>query len=460
MRNRSLKGRIAGAKRGIEKVEGRLDHGLQTLVSPVWMSVQEFLIGLSRKDPVDEANVETMTDGDEKIVVKGLSKVFNSHNPEKVLRMMSSGSTKEEILNATGATVGLYDINFTVRQGELFVLMGLSGSGKSTLERCLNRLVEPTHGEVIIDGKNVLRMNRTDLREFRKRRIGMVFQNFALLPHRSVLDNVAFGLEVQGVGRDERFASALKAIENVGLKGYEGMLPSQLSGGMKQRVGLARALATDADILLMDEAFSALDPLIRKDMQDELLELQQRMRKTIIFVTHDLEEALRLGDRIALMNDGRIVQIGTAEEILTNPADDFVSRFVDGVDRDKVLTCQNVMMRPEQTVTIGQGLRTALVIMRDSNLSNVPVIDREHRFMGLLYADDALKGVKEGMTKIMEAAQTDIRTVHPDTSLDELVSILIVTDYPIPVISDEGKLKGMIVPGNVLPFLNSHRGGN
>lgn len=460
MRNRSLKGRIAGAKRGIEKVEGRLDHGLQTLVSPVWMSVQEFLIGLSRKDPVDEANVETMTDGDEKIVVKGLSKVFNSHNPEKVLRMMSSGSTKEEILNATGATVGLYDINFTVRQGELFVLMGLSGSGKSTLERCLNRLVEPTHGEVIIDGKNVLRMNRTDLREFRKRRIGMVFQNFALLPHRSVLDNVAFGLEVQGVGRDERFASASKAIENVGLKGYEGMLPSQLSGGMKQRVGLARALATDADILLMDEAFSALDPLIRKDMQDELLELQQRMRKTIIFVTHDLEEALRLGDRIALMNDGRIVQIGTAEEILTNPADDFVSRFVDGVDRDKVLTCQNVMMRPEQTVTIGQGLRTALVIMRDSNLSNVPVIDREHRFMGLLYADDALKGVKEGMTKIMEAAQTDIRTVHPDTSLDELVSILIVTDYPIPVISDEGKLKGMIVPGNVLPFLNSHRGGN
>ncbi|KAF5055747.1 Glycine betaine transport ATP-binding protein OpuAA [anaerobic digester metagenome] len=460
MRNRSLKGRIAGAKRGIEKVEGRLDHGLQTLVSPVWMSVQEFLIGLSRKDPVDEANVETMTDGDEKIVVKGLSKVFNSHNPEKVLRMMSSGSTKEEILNATGATVGLYDINFTVRQGELFVLMGLSGSGKSTLERCLNRLVEPTHGEVIIDGKDVLRMNRTDLREFRKRRIGMVFQNFALLPHRSVLDNVAFGLEVQGVGRDERFASALKAIENVGLKGYEGMLPSQLSGGMKQRVGLARALATDADILLMDEAFSALDPLIRKDMQDELLELQQRMRKTIIFVTHDLEEALRLGDRIALMNDGRIVQIGTAEEILTNPADDFVSRFVDGVDRDKVLTCQNVMMRPEQTVTIGQGLRTALVIMRDSNLSNVPVIDREHRFMGLLYADDALKGVKEGMTKIMEAAQTDIRTVHPDTSLDELVSILIVTDYPIPVISDEGKLKGMIVPGNVLPFLNSHRGGN
>ncbi len=460
MRNRSLKGRIAGAKRGIEKVEGRLDHGLQTLVSPVWMSVQEFLIGLSRKDPVDDANVETMTDGDEKIVVKELSKVFNSHNPEKVLRMMSSGSTKEEILNATGATVGLYDINFTVRQGELFVLMGLSGSGKSTLERCLNRLVEPTHGEVVIDGKDVLRMNRTDLREFRKRRIGMVFQNFALLPHRSVLDNVAFGLEVQGVGRDERFASALKAIENVGLKGYEGMLPSQLSGGMKQRVGLARALATDADILLMDEAFSALDPLIRKDMQDELLELQQRMRKTIIFVTHDLEEALRLGDRIALMNDGRIVQIGTAEEILTNPADDFISRFVDGVDRDKVLTCQNVMMRPEQTVTIGQGLRTALVIMRDSNLSNVPVIDREHRFMGLLYADDALKGVKEGMTKIMEAAQTDIRTVHPDTSLDELVSILIVTDYPIPVISDEGKLNGMIVPGNVLPFLNSHRGGN
>lgn len=457
---RSLKGRIGVVKRGVGRVEDKLDQGLHVLTSPVRDSLQEFFISLNRKDPEDIPQAGTAEEGEEKIVVKDLSKVFNSHSPERVLRSMASGSTKDEILKATGATVGLYDINFSVKQGELFVLMGLSGSGKSTLERCLNRLVEPTAGEVIIDGKDVLKMDRNQLREFRKHRIGMVFQNFALLPHRSVLDNVAFGLEVQGVDHEKRVAAAMRAIENVGLKGYEGMFPSQLSGGMKQRVGLARALATDADILLMDEAFSALDPLIRKDMQDELLELQQRMRKTIIFVTHDLEEALRLGDRIALMNDGRIVQIGTAEEILTDPADDFVSRFVDGVDRDKVLTCQNIMMKPEQTVTIGQGLRTALVIMRDSNLPNVPVIDRDRRFMGLLYADDALKAVKDGKTKIMEAAQTDIRTVNPETSLDELVSVLIVTDYPIPVINEEGKLKGMIVPGNVLPYLHHHGGGN
>lgn len=225
-------------------------------------------------------------------------------------------------------------------------------------------------------------------------------------------------------------------------------------------MGLARALATDADILLMDEAFSALDPLIRKDMQNELLELQERMRKTIIFVTHDLEEALRLGDRIALMNDGRIIQIGTAEEILTNPADDFVIRFVEGVDRNKVLSCQNVMMKPEQTVTVGQGLRTALVIMKDVGLSTVPVLGKEKKFMGLLYADDALKGIKDGKTKIMEVARTDITTVEQGTSLDELISILIVTNHPIPVLGEGGRLKGMIVPGNVVPFLSSHRGEN
>ncbi|NLX48236.1 MAG: glycine betaine/L-proline ABC transporter ATP-binding protein [Euryarchaeota archaeon] len=374
--------------------------------------------------------------------------------------MLRAGEGKGDILERTGATVGLYDINFTVKQGELFVLMGLSGSGKSTLERCVNRLIEPTAGQILIDGTDVLKMSRDELREFRKQKIGMVFQSFALLPHRTVLENVSFGLEVQGEGREERFAASRRAIELVGLAGYENMLPSELSGGMKQRVGLARALATDADILLMDEAFSALDPLIRKDMQNELLELQERMRKTIIFVTHDLEEALRLGDRIALMNDGRIIQIGTAEEILTNPADDFVIRFVEGVDRDKVLSCQNVMMKPEKTVTVGQGLRTALMIMKDDSLSTVPVLDKDKKFMGLLNADDALKAIKDGKTKIMEVARTDISTVEPETSLDELISILIVTNYPIPVLGKGGRLMGMIVPGNVVPFLNSHRGDN
>jgi len=456
----SLRMELGKIMRGVDSANGALDRSLDRLTLPLKISIQEFLIGLSKKEARPQVDTDEVGPVDDKIVVRGLSKVFNSHHPEKILRMLKSGASKDEILAKTGATVGLYDIDFSVKQGELFVLMGLSGSGKSTLERCINRLIDATSGEVLIDGKDVLKMDRDELREFRKRKIGMVFQSFALLPHRTVLENVAFGLEVQGVGREERFASSQKAIDLVGLKGYENMLPAELSGGMKQRVGLARALATDADILLMDEAFSALDPLIRKDMQNELLELQDRMHKTIIFVTHDLEEALRLGDRIALMNDGRIIQIGTAEEILTNPADDFVTRFVEGVDRDKVLTCQNIMMRPERVVTVGQGLRTALVIMKDSKLSNVPVLDKEKKFMGLLHADDALRGIKEGKTKIMEVASTDISTVRPETSLDELISILIVTDYPIPVLSDEGKLVGMIVPGNVLPFLNVHRGEN
>jgi len=447
-------------RKGVRIAEDLLDSCLDRVVDPVRNAISESIIGLSRKDEGSEGGVTTAADGDDQIVVRDLSKVFNSHHPEKILEMLREGASKERILETTGATVGLFDINFTVRKGELFVLMGLSGSGKSTLERCLNRLVKATSGEVIIDGLDILRIDKDELREFRKHRIGMVFQNFALLPQRTVLENVAFGLEVQGVGREERFAEAQKAIALVGLKGYENMHPSELSGGMKQRVGLARALATDADILLMDEAFSALDPLIRRDMQDELLELQERVHKTIIFVTHDLEEALRLGDRIALMNDGRIIQIGTAEEILTNPADDFVIRFVEGVDRDKVLTCQNVMMRPEQTVTIGQGLRTALVIMKDAGLSTVPVLDRDRTFRGLLNAEDALKGIHEDKTKIMDVARTDISTVTPETSLDELVSILIVTNYPIPVLGEGGKLKGMIVPGNVLPYLNRHRGAH
>jgi glycine betaine/proline transport system ATP-binding protein len=457
----SLRKRIGSLRTIMDNLESLLDRSLDRLVQPPKIAFQEFFIELRRSEKDNSSDIKKASEEEgEKIVVRNLSKVFNSPHPEDVLRLLEEGTSKEKILERTGATVGLYDINFSVRTGELFVLMGLSGSGKSTLERCLNRLIEPTTGEVLVNGRDVIKMDNEELREFRKQRIGMVFQNFALLPHRTVLENVAFGLEVQGVAHEERFAASMRSIELVGLKGYENMLPSELSGGMKQRVGLARALATDGDILLMDEAFSALDPLIRKDMQDELLDLQDRVHKTIIFVTHDLEEALRLGDRIALMNDGRIIQIGTAEDILTNPADEYVSRFLGGVDKSKVLTCQNIMMKPELTVTIGQGLRTALVIMKDANLPNVPVLDREKGFVGILHADDALKAVKEGHSKILDATRKDIRTVRPETSLEELISVLIVTDYPIPVVSEEGRLKGMIVPGNVLPFLSSHGGDN
>jgi len=454
--------RIRKIKRRITETENHLDQSLNDLISPLSNSIGEFLIGLNLGKNVAVLQTTEMDEGsgEDKIVVKGLSKIFNAHHPEKILSLLKQGMSKEDILSETGATVGLYDIDFSVKKGELFVLMGLSGSGKSTLERCINRLIEPTSGQILIDSTDVLKMTSDELRHFRKIKISMVFQNFALLPNKTVLDNVVFGLEVQGIPKDERYVAGMRVIELVGLKGYESMKPAELSGGMKQRVGLARALATDTDIILMDEAFSALDPLIRRDMQDELLEIQGRMHKTIIFVTHDLDEALRLGDRIALMNNGQIVQIGTAEEILTNPADDYVLRFIEGVDRGKVLTCQNIMKKALLTVTVGQGLRTALVLMKDASLSTIPVVDRANVFQGLLDADDALRGIKEGKTKIMEVANIDIQTMLPDTAVEFLIPILIVTNYPIPVLNEESKLKGLIVPGMVISALNPTGGVN
>ncbi len=282
-------------------------------------------------------SAETPREGEQDCIlrVRRLSKVFG-HDPDEGLRLVSEGLCKQELLEKTGMTLGLHDISFDVYRGELFVLMGLSGSGKSTLERCLNRLVEPTAGSILLEGVEITDLDREQLIEVRRRKMGMVFQNFALLPHRTVMENVGFGLEVQSKAGDKYDERCQNVIEMVGLQGYEDVYPSNLSGGMQQRVGIARALASNPDILLMDEAFSALDPLIRGDMQDELLEIRKKMGKTIIFVTHDLDEALKLGDRIALMNDGEIVQVGTPAEILNNPADDYVDRFVESVGQETV----------------------------------------------------------------------------------------------------------------------------
>ncbi|MFO7316453.1 MAG: glycine betaine/L-proline ABC transporter ATP-binding protein, partial [Bacilli bacterium] len=281
----------------------------------------------------------------EKIKVEHVTKIFGKH-VNAALKLVKQKKSKTEILNETGATIGVYDANFTVNEGEIFVIMGLSGSGKSTLIRLLNRLIDPTSGNIYIDGQNISKLNKKELRNIRREKMSMVFQNFGLFPHRTILQNTEYGLEVKGVPKEERRLKAEKALDNAGLLAYKDQYPSQLSGGMQQRVGLARALANDPDILLMDEAFSALDPLIRKEMQDELLELQQKMKKTIVFITHDLNEALRIGDRIALMKDGQIIQIGTGEEILTNPANDYVRSFTEDVDRSKVLTVENAMIRP------------------------------------------------------------------------------------------------------------------
>lgn len=387
-----------------------------------------------------------------KLELRNITKIFGK-NPPKVISLLNEGLSKSEIFKKTKQTVGLNNVNFEVYDGEIFVIMGLSGSGKSTLLRCLNRLIEPTAGKILIDGQDITQMSAKELRDIRRTKIGMVFQNFALLPHRTVLDNVAYGLEIQGLPKEKRYSKALAAIESVGLKGYEHSKITQLSGGMKQRVGLARALANNPDILLMDEAFSALDPLIRSDMQDELLALEDRVQKTIIFVSHDLDEALKLGDRIALMKDGEVVQIGTPEEILTEPADSYVSKFVEGVDRSKVLTAESVMKRPEPLVSINSGPRVAIQLMKTHGISSIYVVEGKNRHLkGILMIGDALEALKTG--KSLEVAMfPDSPRVAPDLPLSEVIPLIAESQYPLAVVNDSGKLLGIIVRGTVLGAL-------
>ncbi|ARF16138.1 glycine betaine/L-proline ABC transporter ATP-binding protein [Sporosarcina sp. P3] len=385
-----------------------------------------------------------------KIEVKNLTKIFGSPALQG-LKMLEDGHTKPEILKKTGMTVGVNKAAFQVKTGEVFVIMGLSGSGKSTLIRLVNRLIEPTSGEILVDGENLTKMNHKDLLETRRKKLAMVFQNFGLLPHRTILSNVAYGLELQGVKKEEREAKALKTIEDVGLKGYEASYPSELSGGMQQRVGIARALTNDPDILLMDESFSALDPIIRTEMQNELMNLQSKLGKTILFITHDLNEALKLGDRIAIMKDGQIVQIGTAEEILENPANDYVTDFVKDVDRSKVLEASHVMKRPEVVMTHRDGPRMAVRKMEEVGASSIFVVGKENHFEGLLTIDDAIKAYKEEIP-LNEMLIKEVISVPPTTPLNELIEIAVDSKYPITVVED-GKLLGIISRVSILSGL-------
>lgn len=382
-----------------------------------------------------------------KIKVEQLTKVFG-RQPQRALPLVKQGKTKQEILKETGLTVGVNQASFEVEAGEIFVIMGLSGSGKSTLVRLLNRLIEPTEGKVLIDHADIVQMNEQQLQEVRRKKLGMVFQKFALFPHRTVLENVEFGLEIQNIPKSEREPKAREALSLVGLAGWEDSYPDQLSGGMQQRVGLARALANDPDVLLMDEAFSALDPLIRKDMQDELLELQATMQKTIIFITHDLDEALKIGDRIALMKDGTIVQIGTPEEILTNPANEYVEKFVEDVDRSKVLSAEHVMKRA-QTITLDKGPRVALQLMRDSGVSSLYVVDRKKTLLGVLTADAVNTAKQESLT-LESVMRKEIPTVSPKTLLHELFDLVAFSDIPVAVVGEQNRLLGVVVKGSVL----------
>ncbi|OZU87923.1 glycine betaine/L-proline ABC transporter ATP-binding protein [Virgibacillus indicus] len=385
------------------------------------------------------------------IEAKNLSKVFGK-NPKQALKLMDKGLSKEAILKEAGNTVGVNRASFSVEAGEIFVIMGLSGSGKSTLVRLINRLIEPTEGSIFIDGEDLARMDKKSLRKTRREKLSMVFQKFALFPHRSILENAEFGLEIQNIPKEERKEKAKKALEMVGLGGYIQQKPGQLSGGMQQRVGLARALANDPEVLLMDEAFSALDPLIRKEMQDELIDLQSSMQKTIIFITHDLDEALRLGDRIALMKDGSIVQIGTPEEILVNPANDYVEKFVEDVDRSKVLTAQHIMKRPETVNIDKHGPRVALERMREEGLSSMYVVDSKRNLKGYITADDASAARKAEISNLDEILKNDIPRVDKETSMNDIFNI--IHDSPIPVaVVEDGKLLGIIVRGAVIAAL-------
>lgn len=391
------------------------------------------------------------------IRVRNLTKVFGQ-NPEKALELHRKGRSKQEILEETGSTLALTNVSFDVMPGETFVLMGLSGSGKSTLLRCINRLIKPTKGEIRIDGEEIVGMDQEELRMIRRRKLGMIFQSFALLPHRTVLDNVAFGLEIQGVPVEERHKKAEEVLQMVGLGGYGASMPGELSGGMKQRVGLARALTSDPDVLLMDEAFSALDPLIRRDMQDELLDLQQRLEKTIIFVTHDLDEALKLGDRIALMKDGAIVQVGTPEEILTNPENAYVEKFVADVDLTRVYSASDVMRRPEPVARCTAGPRVALHLMEEHDIGSVFVVDRERRLKGLVTLEDTLKAVRAGRG-LGEIVTTEVPTVALDTPLTDIISLIAGSPYPVAVVDDESRLRGLVFRGAILGAL-ARKGGD
>ena len=330
-----------------------------------------------------------------KIKIKDVFIIFGEEY-KKARKLIDENISKAEILEKTGCTVAVNRANLEINEGEFFVIMGLSGSGKSTLLRCINRLIRPTYGEVLIDGKNITRLKDKELLEIRRKKLSMVFQHFGLLPHRSVLSNVAFGLELQGISSKKRMKKAQESIELVGLKGYEEQKVSELSGGMQQRVGLARALANNPEVLLMDEAFSALDPLIREQMQDELLALQNKMKKTIVFITHDLDEAIKLGDRIAIMKDGEVVQIGTPEEILTNPANNYVTKFTENVDRSRVVTAGSIMIKKPVTIRADrEGPEAVIRKMREKNLFVLPVIDSNHQLLGEIRLKDVMKLRKE-----------------------------------------------------------------
>lgn len=389
------------------------------------------------------------------LAVKSLYKIFGNRADE-AMRRLADGAPRAEALAGLPATAAVIDANFEVRPGEIFVVMGLSGSGKSTLIRMLNGLLRPTKGSVRVDGVELTTLRPAALRKLRREKISMVFQHFALMPHRTVLENAGYALEVAGLPKAERRERALEALRMVGLTEWADKLPHDLSGGMRQRVGLARALAAGTDILLMDEAFSALDPLIRREIQDQLLELQAELGKTIIFITHDLNEAMRLGDRIAVMRDGRIVQIGTAEEILTDPANDYVAQFVADVDRTRILTASSVMEKAQTVLDVNVGPRVAARALRENQTSVVYVTGPRKQFLGTVTEDEVLRAFREGRQSLAGYVSTEqVRTVTADTAVADLFAECAESVHPVAVLDATGRLSGVIPRITLLAALAS-----
>ena len=378
-----------------------------------------------------------------KISCQNLWKVFGP-DPQRALNLIKDGMTKEEVLEQTGHVIAVKDVSFDVNEGEAFVIMGLSGSGKSTLIRCINRLIKPTKGRILVDGADLATMNETELRMTRRHKVGMVFQQFALFPHRSVLDNAAYGLEVQAVDKAQRRKRTLEVLEMVGLKGWENNYPDELSGGMQQRVGLARAFAIDPEILLMDEPFSALDPLIRRQMQDEFINLMSVVQKTIVFITHDLNEALKLGERIAIMKDGEIVQLGSPEEIVSDPADEYVTEFVRDVPRSKVIPVRNIMREPEVALYSWQGPKVALHEMREKDIQYAFVMDTGRRLRGVITLDEARRAIKDGVVRLSKIVKGNALQIGADQPIEEVIPLAATSDNPVAVVDEDERLVGEV----------------
>jgi len=385
--------------------------------------------------------------------VRHLFKVFGD-NPQPALDLIDQGVDKDEIFAQTGLTVGVKDASLAIREGEIFVIMGLSGSGKSTLVRLLNRLIEPTRGQVLIDGEDIAAIDQKHLREVRRKKISMVFQSFALMPHMNVLDNAAFGLELSGEPVRERRSKAQAALEQVGLSAHGHSYPDELSGGMQQRVGLARALANDPDIMLMDEAFSALDPLIRTEMQDELVKLQTEHRRTIVFISHDLDEAMRIGDRIAIMQNGEVVQVGTPNDILENPANDYVRSFFRGVDVSNVYAASNVAeIQPEVTIDSSSSVKDAMQQLTESGAEYGYVVDDDQQFVGVTSLSELDKEKPSSTVEDYVTSAEEATTAEAETPVRELITTVAQSDYPVPVVK-EGEYIGSITKERLLETLD------